>query len=240
MDIPEEAFEARSRLTLRRLLRHGPAVLTDAELLTALLTRRISAEARTSFEALLFHSGGLKTLLARDSQELALLPGLGARGAAQLACWMELGRRLHKEGEDRPKLKSPADIHRYLKPRLGGLGREMFHVLCLNTRNTLLADVRVAEGTVDSCPVDPREVFATPIACRASAVILVHNHPSGDPDPSSADIALTAQLVEAGRVLGIRVLDHLIVADDRWVSLLQQGRMPLASGGIQRATNWNS
>jgi DNA repair protein RadC len=95
----------------------------------------------------------------------------------------------------------------------------------------LVRDVRVAEGTTNACPVDPREVFAVALAARATAVVLAHNHPSGDPEPSSLDVALTAQLVEGGRLLGVKVLDHLVVGESGFVSFLERGLMPVADGG---------
>jgi DNA repair protein RadC len=97
------------------------------------------------------------------------------------------------------------------------------HVLCLNSRNVLLRQVRVAEGSVDQCHVDPREALAPAIACRATGIVLVHNHPSGDPEPSVNDVALTRQLREAGRLLCIRLLDHLVIGDRGYVSMLSRG-----------------
>jgi DNA repair protein RadC len=215
----------------RKLLATGASGLTDPELLCLLFEGQPSDHSAAGMaEDLVAAGGGLKALLLQDPQELCRTPGLGNRRAAQVLCALELCRRVQRMDESRPTLKTPADIHRYLAPQLALQRREVFHVLCLNARNTLLADVRVAEGTVDSCPVDPREVFAPAITTRATAVVLAHNHPSGDPEPSSSDLTLTAQLVEGGRVLGIRVLDHVIVGAGRASSLLEQGRMPLASG----------
>jgi DNA repair protein RadC len=100
-----------------------------------------------------------------------------------------------------------------MRPRLANLRREELHVLCLSTSSHLLRHARVAEGSATECHVDPREVFAPAIACRAAAVVLVHNHPSGDPQPSASDLALTRQLAEAGRTLCIRLVDHVVLAD---------------------------
>jgi DNA repair protein RadC len=99
----------------------------------------------------------------------------------------------------------------------------VFHVLSFNMRNVLLADARVAVGTVDSCPVDPREVFRAALASRATCVVLAHNHPSGDPEPSSLDVKLTARLVSGAELMGIRVLDHLVVGDGSYVSFHERG-----------------
>jgi len=219
----ERTPSASRKALVQRVLQQGATSLADSELLDLVMSR-----GRGNTDQWILRAGGLKGLLGRGPQELRGLPGLGSLRASQLLAALELGRRAQRTHDERPRLKTPAEIFLYLQPFLGGLRREVFHVLCLNTRNTLLADVRVAEGTVDSCPVDPREVFAPALSVRASAVVLVHNHPSGDPDPSGADLTLTAQLVEGGRLLGIRVLDHLILGDSRWLSLLQRGQMPLA------------
>jgi DNA repair protein RadC len=106
----------------------------------------------------------------------------------------------------------------------------VFHVLCFNARNVLLLDARVAEGTINACLVDPREVFAAAITARATAIVLAHNHPSGDPEPSAQDLSLTRQLFEAGRLLGIKVLDHVVVGDGTYASLMERGELP-GSGG---------
>jgi DNA repair protein RadC len=109
---------------------------------------------------------------------------------------------------------------------MAGLRKEEFHVLCFNARNVLLRDACVAEGSSDACPVDPREVFSAALASRASAIVLAHNHPSGDPTPSEADIALTRQLVEGSHLLAIKLLDHIVVGDGTYSSLLERGLLP--------------
>lgn len=207
-----------------RLLRLGASALTDAELLELLLGAcpRV-AEAGTLAQELLSVAGGLKALLQSDPQDLCARPGLGPSRAAQLLCALELGRRAQKAQEVRPRLRTPEDIHRYLWPGMATLRREVFHVLCFNARNVLLQDARVAEGSMNQCPVDPREVFAPALLARASAVVLAHNHPSGDPEPSAEDLHLTRQLARGGELLGIRVLDHLILGDGTYVSVAARG-----------------
>jgi len=204
-----------------RLFKVGALALTDPELLGVLLG--MGPRAQGLAEELLGRSGGLKSLLLKDSLELIAQPGLGPARAAQLLAALELGRRVQRVTERRPRLRNPREIHGYLSPLLSALRREVFHVLCFNPRNVLLADVRVAEGTMNSCPVDPREVFAPALTTRATAIVLAHNHPSGDPEPSQQDIALTLQLAQAGQLLGIKVLDHLIEGDGKYVSLMERG-----------------
>ncbi|MFL5344139.1 MAG: DNA repair protein RadC [Hyalangium sp.] len=204
-----------------RLFKLGASALTEPELLSVLLGLGVRSPGLA--EELLSRSGGLKALLLKDPLELSAQPGLGAVRAGQLLAALELGRRAQRATERRPRLRHPKELYAYLFPTLSALRREVFHVLCFNPRNVLLADVRVAEGTMNTCPVDPREVYAAALTTRASAIALAHNHPSGDPEPSAQDLQLTLQLVEAGRLLGIKVLDHLVVGDGTYVSLMERG-----------------
>ncbi len=189
--------------------------------------------ARAIAESLLALGPGLLELSRREPRELFGVPGVGPARAAQLAASLELGRRAQLCVERRPRLRTPAEIYQHLAPALRSLRREVFHVLSFNGRNVLLNDARVAEGSMNACPVDPREVFSAALAARATAIVLAHNHPSGDPEPSEIDIALTEQLAEGGKILGIRVLDHIVVGEGAYVSLLERGRIgggPAASG----------
>lgn len=129
------------------------------------------------------------------------------------------------------RLQTPREIATHMQPLYLGLEREEFHVLCLDSRNHLLRQTRVSIGSVDQCHVDPREVFLPAVACRATGIVLLHNHPSGDPEPSVQDLALTRQLREAGKTLCLRVLDHIVVGSQLrgsstelpYVSLLDRG-----------------
>ncbi len=165
-------------------------------------------------------------LLARAGGRIAGVPGVlglaGAEGAGaaareRLAAAMELGRRATLEvAPDRPRMRGPEDVVELLGPLLRELTHEEFHVLSLNTRHLVLCTHVVSRGLVDASLVHPREVFAPALECRASAVILVHNHPSGDPEPSPEDRRVTEQMLEAGHVLGIRVLDHVVIGNPGW------------------------
>jgi DNA repair protein RadC len=230
-EVREKLPEAES--PRERLFRLGAAALTDPELLSVLLGSRTHALA----EALLSTSGGLKALVQQDPRELCARPGMGSVRTGQVLAALELGRRAQRVTERRPRLRTPREIHAYLAPHLSALRREVFHVLCFNARNVLLHDARVAEGTINACPVDPREVFAAALTARATAIVLAHNHPSGDPEPSGQDLGLTAQLIEAGRVLGIKVLDHVVIGDGTYVSLLERGELPLL--GAETRGSWN-
>lgn len=230
----EEVHPQSSAEACERLLRLGSGALTEVELLTVLLGAESVAIALA--EELLTSGGGLKALAQSEPYELCNRTGLGEVRGAQVLAALELGRRAQQATERRPQLRTADEIYAYLAPRLAALRREVFHVLCFNPRNVLVRDARVAEGTPDACPVDPREVFAVALAARASAVVLAHNHPSGDPEPSALDIALTRQLAHGGPLVGIRVLDHLVLGDGRYVSLLERGQMPRKTGG--RSGRW--
>jgi DNA repair protein RadC len=201
----------------RRLVRLGAAVLADDELVA--VVAGVSGEALAQ---LLEH--GLHALSQQPLEALLEHEALSPTGAARLLAAAELARRLAVPRESKaPRLGTPQAIWEWARPRLVGARREEFHVLCLNTRNQLLRHVRVAEGSVDQCHVDPREALAPAIACRASGLVLVHNHPSGDPEPSVQDVALTRQLREGARLLCIRLLDHVVVSGNGYVSMLTRG-----------------
>ena len=215
-----------------RLLRMGASALTDTELLAVLLCGKArGASVLAVAEGLLGAGGGLKAFCTRDPQELCTLRGLGPARAAQVLAALEFGRRAQRSTEQRPRLRTPADLYRHLRPTLSLQRREAFHVLCFNARNVLLHESRVAEGSVNACPVDPREVFASALLCRASAIAVAHNHPSGDPEPSSLDVLLTRQLAAGARLLGLRLLDHLVVGDNAFVSLRERGLLPPEDDG---------
>ena len=207
-----------------RLFRLGAAALTDPELLSVLLGS--GARMRALAEALLATRGGLKQLVQQDPRELCALRGMGPGRTAQVLAALELGRRAQRVTERRPRLRTPKEISAYLAPNLSALRREVFHVLCFNARNVLVHDARVAEGTMNACPVDPREVFAAALTARATAIVLAHNHPSGDPEPSIQDVGLTRHLISAAQLLNIKVLDHVVVGDGAYVSMMERGLFP--------------
>ena len=219
-----------------RLERGGVDGLEDSELIAVVWGLHASELEVRQARSALDRAGGLKPLLREGRGEWPAQGTLGVRRRWQLLAALELSRRLQRPDTERPVLKTPEALHAYLAPRFTALRKEVFHVLCFNVRNVLLRDARIAEGSIDSCPVDPREVFGAALTARASGVVLVHNHPSGDPEPSSFDVALTHQLAEGGRLLGITVLDHLILGDGRYVSLLE--RNLLSRPGRPVRTTW--
>ena len=166
---------------------------------------------------------GLLTLTRRAPAELGGLHGLPPRQAERLAAAFALGRAVERARSPRGgPLSRPAEVHRVLAPEVRGLEKETFHVLLLDTRHHLLERVRVSEGTLTTSLVHPREVFGPALRRSAAAVVVAHNHPSGDPEPSAEDRAVTRRLIDAGRLLGVPLLDHVVVGAERWVSLRER------------------
>ena len=201
----------------RRLMRLGAAALSNAELVGVLLgdTELTRATALVN--------EGIKALLAQSPEALVEHRQLTDEQVGRVLAAGELARRLHTAKEERPRLQTPQAIFEWARKLMVGTRREEFHVLCLNSRNVLLRHVCVAQGSVDQCHVDPREALAPAIACRATGIVLVHNHPSGDPEPSVQDVALTRQLKEGSRLLCLRLLDHIVIGETRFVSMLARG-----------------
>jgi DNA repair protein RadC len=167
--------------------------------------------------------GSLRRLASFDVAVLERLPGVGAATAARVLAALELGRR-GAVAEDEPgaQVRGPADVFARMGPRLRDVPQEEFHALLLNSRHRVMRDVLVTRGILDSALIHPREVFRPAVAEGAGAVILVHNHPSGDPTPSAEDRAVTRQLAEAGRAVGIPVLDHVVVGRGSYASLADE------------------
>ncbi len=208
-----------------RLFKEGPEVLTIAELLAVLLrTGTNSMNALDLAALLLTKSGGLLGLAEISVEDLCSFKGLGPAKAAQLKAAVELGRRLSAESPSpRPVIKFPGDVYNLLKERIRYWDREHFMAIFLNTKHHVIAVETVSVGSLSSSLVHPRELFKNSIKRSAAALILVHNHPSGDPTPSREDIEITRRLVEAGNIIGIQVLDHVIVGENGFVSLKEHG-----------------
>jgi DNA repair protein RadC len=200
--------------------------LSEAETLQQLVERCLppSGDAATPAQALLARFGGIGRVLGAPHAELAQCVG---PDLAKELCVLHglMVRVLQHPLRQREVLSSWEAATAYLRARLGGLPREAFHVLFLDTKNQLIADERMAEGSVNHAPVYPREVVRRALELSANAVLLAHNHPSGDPTPSRGDIEMTKRVVEAAKALDIQVYDHLIVGADAVVSLRRQGLM---------------
>jgi DNA repair protein RadC len=208
-----------------RLLSQGPHVLTDAQLLAILLRvgRRGSSAVQVGMD-ILGCLGGVAGLAQCGIEELCAIPGVGKAKAAQLKAALELGKRaLAGPLIKGAKITSSRDLFTHYHPTLRDLRHEVFKVVLLDAKHAIMRDATVSEGSLTLSIVHPREVFTLAVKESAAAVIFLHNHPSGDPTPSQEDRILTARLVSAGEVLGIRVLDHLVVGDGRYVSFADQG-----------------
>jgi DNA repair protein RadC len=206
-----------------RLARSGPQALSSRELLAAVLgTGARGASALDVADALL--GDGLHALAARSLLDLERSRGLGRAKAARVLAALELGARLASEdGSSLASLQSPAEAARYLLPRYGARPVETFGLLALDARHKLRREAVVSVGCLTASLVHPREVFQEAVVSRAAALVLFHNHPSGDPEPSAEDLALTRRLSAAGSLMGIEILDHLVLGAGRYVSLKERG-----------------
>jgi DNA repair protein RadC len=208
-----------------RLYFNGPTALADAELLAIQLgSGRRGKDAVEVAREVLAAYGSLAEIAGCEILELARLPGVGRVKAARLAAAFELTRRLRARTPGaRTPLGSPAEVYAAFGPLMEDLKREVFRVALLDAQNGLVRDVIISEGTLSASLVHPREVFKPAILESAASVILLHNHPSGDPTPSREDIRLTRQLVECARLLDLRVHDHVVIGRGRFISLAERG-----------------
>jgi len=205
-----------------RLFKLGSEALSAQEILALILGRGIRGESviETS-QKLLSRFGDLKRVANASVEELTQTRGIGPAKAAQIKAALELSKRLEADVGEKPKpiLKSPEDVAAEVRSKVKDKKKEHFWVLCLDTRNRLIDSKLVSIGSLDTSIVHPREVFKEAISSSAASVIFVHNHPSGDPEPSKEDVELTKRLVKAGEIIGIDVLDHIIVCDRSYLSL---------------------
>ena len=208
-----------------KLLQHGPEPLSESELLGILLGK--GTRKKTAIDLareLLEQYGSLQKLFSRSPSELMKVKGIGSAKAAILSAAFELVRRTQSQGET-PQIsfKRSLDVANHYLPLMRDLRKEVFRVLLLNRANRLIREVTVSEGTLEASIVHPRDVFREALLEPASGIILIHNHPSGNPAPSEEDLRITKQLVDAGRMLGIKVYDHLILAGETYRSLADEG-----------------
>jgi DNA repair protein RadC len=208
-----------------RLLTQGPQTLSNAQLLAILLrVGRHGASAVQVGMDILDRLGDVAGLAQCGIEELCAVPGVGEAKAAQLKAALELGKRaLAGPLTKGIKITSSRDLFTHYHPTLRDLRHEVFKVILLDAKHAIMRDATVSEGSLTLSIVHPREVFTLAVKESAAAVIFLHNHPSGDPTPSQEDRVLTARLVSAGEVLGIRVLDHLVIGDGRYVSFADEG-----------------
>ena len=215
-------------LPRERLIERGAEALSDAELLAILLrTGRAGENVLALAHGIVarFREMGLSEILAMPAAEFARIPGIGMAKAATVLAALELGRRAQRTAQNRPYIREAADVYELLRPRLCSEKREHFLVLPLSSKNEVLMVADVSVGTLTNTLVHPREVYEPAIRCGAAHIVLVHNHPSGDPAPSAEDHRLTRQLKEAGALLGIPVTDHVILGGGAFFSFSEEGML---------------
>jgi DNA repair protein RadC len=208
-----------------RLVRLGAGALSDAELLAILLRVGVEGENALQLAQRLLHSlGGIPGLHRASIEEVRSQKGIGLAKAAQIKAAVELGRRLNVAApEERPAISSPADAAGLVQYEMSALEQEELRVILLDTRNRVLKMETVYRGSLNSSQIRVGEMFKQAIRTNAAAMIAVHNHPSGDPTPSPDDVAVTRALIQAGKLLDIEVLDHLVIGAGRFVSLKERG-----------------
>jgi DNA repair protein RadC len=220
-DTPRIGDLPASERPVNRLRRHGPTALSTVELIAAILQ---GANALYQAQQIVVRFGGLIGLARASLMELESIDGLGPAKSAQLKAALELGRRLMIERPDpRPQIRSPADAAGLLMAEMGLLEKEHLRTLLLDTKNHVLASPTIYVGSVNTSLIRVAEIFQEAIRANSPGIIVAHNHPSGDPTPSPEDVAVTEQIVAAGKLLDINVLDHLIIGQLRYVSLKERG-----------------
>lgn len=218
-DLPEDI---RPR---ERLLKEGAEVLSDIEILAILLrTGSRDATALDLASMIMSRFENLRRLLGATVEELGEIKGVGPAKACQIKAALELGRRT-AQYSDQPRrvIKTPDDAAALVMEEMRHFDREHFRAILLNTKNQVIGTDKVSVGTLNSSVVHPRELFRNAIKRGAASVILLHNHPSGDPTPSREDKDITHRVMEAGKIIGIEVLDHIIIGDNKFISLKAHG-----------------
>lgn len=216
---------AESERPRERLARLGASALTNAELIAILL--RVGTEGENAVQVgqrLLQHFGGIRGLHRAAFSEVVQQHGVGDAKVSTIKAAIELGRRLSLEApEERPSIGSPEDAAALVMYDMQALEKEHLRVILLDTRNHVIEIDEVYRGSLNASVVRVGEVFIPAVRRNAASILVVHNHPSGDPSPSPEDVSITRSLVQAGKILQIEVLDHLIIGQGRWISLKEKG-----------------
>jgi len=218
-DIPEDE---RPR---EKMLKQGSEYLSNAELLAILLrTGTQKQSAFTLAQKIIKEIKSLSNLHQMEIEQLMQIKGIGLAKAVQIKAALELGKRVAQaSGDDKYTIKSPQDAANYMMEEMRYLAQEHFYALLLNVKNQVLSKELISVGSINSSIVHPREVFKQAIIKNASSLIVLHNHPSGDPTPSREDLEVTKRLSETGKIIGIEILDHIVIGNLRFVSLKEKG-----------------
>lgn len=222
MKIKEVANNQKPR---ERLLNNGPAHLSDGELLAILInTGRKGFSSLDIANELLKSVESLKQLKALSINDLNKVKGIGLYKALILKAAFELGERMHSGSlDEKIQITSPQDVANFMMGKMEHLTQEKFIVLFLNSKNVVIKQKTIFIGTLNSSIVHPREIFSEAIKCASNAIVVLHNHPSGDTTPSKEDIRTTDRLRECGEILGIDLLDHIIIGDHTYMSMVEDG-----------------
>jgi len=207
-----------------RLVEFGEQALSVQELLQIILGRGSAGESvSVTAQKLLSQFGSLEKLSEASIEELSSIKGIGPAKATQIKAVFEIGRRISTQipSYKSKELNNPQKVHKLIKNKLKDYYKEHFYIILLNSRNWSIAEISI--GSLNASIVHPREVFSEAIKNKAASVIFVHNHPSGDPEPSEDDLEITKRLVNGGKILGIEVVDHIIVAKDKFMSFKEKG-----------------
>lgn len=206
-----------------RMLRFGPKELSNAELLALILSTGTRGESAVHLaERLLARFGGVRELLALSTDELQSEPGIGVAKACQLAAISEFAVRIAESRLYDAVIRRPKDLEVFLMPYFQHLPQEEFMVVLLDTKNKVISKQTIFRGSLNASIVHPREVFKYAVRHSAAAMLVAHNHPSGDPTPSREDIDVTRRLMEAGKIIGIEVLDHIVFGDAKTISMKEK------------------
>lgn len=214
-----------------KLEKYGPETLSNAELLAIVIRTGNMEETSVSLAqrvlSLSENNGGLAFLHDLSAEELRKINGIGKVKALQIKAVMELSKRVSASliNNNKVTIKSPVEVSTLLMEEMRHLKKEVFKIILLNTKNHIIKYLNVSVGSLNSSIVHPREVFSEAVKAGCSGMLLAHNHPSGDPEPSREDIETTQRLVNAGNILGIKVLDHVVIGDGRYISFKEQGLM---------------
>ncbi len=214
-----------------RLLKLGADNLSSAHLLAIIL--RTGGGGKSAIDLameILNNFGDLKNIDSAALKEFASLKGMGTAKVAQIKAAFELGKRLLSEPNEKgPVFSSSHNVYSYYHPQVKDLKKEVFYCAMLDAKNRIFRDCKISEGTLTNSLIHPREAFREAIKESAASVIFVHNHPSGDPNPSREDISITERLVHTGEIVGIRVLDHVIIGDGQYTSFMDNGLLAITS-----------
>lgn len=214
-----------------RLLRLGADNLSNAHLLAIML--RTGGGGKSAIDLameILTNFGDLKSIDSASLKEFVSLKGMGTAKVAQIKAAFELGKRLLSEPDEKgPVFSSSHNVYSYYYPQVKDLKKEIFYCAMLDAKNRIFRNCKISEGTLTNSLIHPREAFREAIKESAASIIFVHNHPSGDPNPSREDISITERLVHTGEIVGIRVLDHVIIGDGKYTSFMDNGLLAATS-----------